>query len=76
MVSFNRDDINQAVQSLNEDLSSIDAWSKYNSLVLNPSKSKYLILGSKKQISVFSQCDDKVEIAGVPIERVYGIHCT
>lgn len=71
MIPFNKHNVNKAIQSMNEDLTNISDWSSRNSLVLNPTKSKYLVLGSKKQIELVSEDVGEVKIAGVPIERVF-----
>ncbi|CAG4908588.1 unnamed protein product [Colias eurytheme] len=55
---------------MNEDLERISDWSRRNSLVLNPSKSKYLVLGSKKQISDIVKADPSIYVNSTPIERV------
>ncbi|KAM3964798.1 uncharacterized protein ACR2FA_001190 [Aphomia sociella] len=49
-ISETPDNIHIAIQNLNEDLNRIASWSNNNHLVLNPNKSKYLILGTKTQI--------------------------
>lgn len=59
----------QATVRLNQDLKQIALWSRKNSLVLNPNKSKYLILGSKKQIDDIAAQSPDVNILGVPVIR-------
>lgn len=41
--------IDENIQKINEDLNEITSWSKDNSLVINPEKSKFLVLGTKHQ---------------------------
>jgi hypothetical protein len=48
--SFNPDETSKAVDMLNQDLERINCWSEQNNLVINPQKSKFLILGTKNQI--------------------------
>lgn len=49
-VSFNPLQTHSAVSHFNVDLSRFAQWSDLNNLVLNPSKSKFLILGARHQI--------------------------
>lgn len=61
-----------AASLLNNDLSRIAAWSVRNCLVLNPSKSKYIVLGTKGQIHSTVQvlAGNDISIMDKPIERV------
>lgn len=68
--SFDVGDTPSAVSFINEDLQRIVSWSEQNSLVLNPSKSKYMILGSKSQIAKILSLDPKVTVSGKEIDRV------
>ncbi|KAI8426383.1 hypothetical protein MSG28_005231 [Choristoneura fumiferana] len=64
------DDTNSAVVRINEDLKRIIDWSDANCLVLNPNKSKYILLGSKKQVSKVQLLDPKIAIGDVHIGHV------
>lgn len=68
--SFDAKNTSAAVQILNSDLDRIVAWTKTNSLVLNPLKSKFMVMGSKKQITSIISAKPEVRIMGVNIERV------
>ncbi|KAG7296539.1 hypothetical protein JYU34_020328 [Plutella xylostella] len=70
-ISFDPKDTNSAIQKLNKDLDNINVWANKNTLVLNPAKSKFLILGSRKQISAVESYDFIVEIQQQPLERVW-----
>lgn len=58
------------VLRLNEDLSSIAEWAAKNCLVLNPTKSKYMFMGSKHQINNLVAANHRVAVMGRDIERV------
>lgn len=55
---------------MNEDLDRIAAWSNNNALVLNPLKSKYMVIGSKNQIEKASNNNLVVKIGDTNIEHV------
>ncbi|KAI5651321.1 reverse transcriptase (RNA-dependent DNA polymerase) domain-containing protein [Phthorimaea operculella] len=59
------------LSKLNSDLDSIAQWSIRNALMLNPSKSKFMILGSKKQVSNVEVHNPNVSILGTPVEYVH-----
>ena len=59
-----------AVHKMNEDLDGIAVWADRNCLVLNAEKSKYLVLGSKTQISRISNSTPSVRILGQSIAQV------
>lgn len=69
-ISCKPSDIDIAIDKLNEDLNRISLWSRNNSLLLNPNKSKYMICGTKSQISRLNP-SNKILIMGQPIERVW-----
>lgn len=68
-ISFKPDDYVQAIKELNEDLGRISKWSSDNCLMLNPTKTKYVLFGTKSQLSKLpsSLC---VMLMGEPIDRV------
>ncbi|KAI8441229.1 hypothetical protein MSG28_014878 [Choristoneura fumiferana] len=59
-----------AVRKLNEDLARIATWASNNSLLLNPTKTKYIVIGSKQQLSALRYTVD-VKVLDKSIERVY-----
>jgi hypothetical protein len=61
-ISFNKDDTDTAVVKLNQDLSRVAQWSKLNGLVLNPLKSKFLVLGTKQRVAKVLALNPKVSI--------------
>jgi hypothetical protein len=58
------------VNKINYDLKNITQWSKDNGLVLNPAKTKFLILGSEKQINQISSSLPEIKLDDVMIEPV------
>lgn len=69
-ISETPDKINTAAHKLNQDLNRIADWSTRNSLVLNPTKSKCMVLGSKWQISNILSNNPTVTMLDQTIERV------
>lgn len=69
-ISCKPSDVDAAINKLNEDLNRILLWSKKNNLLLNPNKSKYMICGTKFQISKLN-LTNKVLLMDQPIERVW-----
>ncbi|XP_026325745.1 uncharacterized protein LOC113234606 [Hyposmocoma kahamanoa] len=61
-----------SVNDINADLDRIAAWSDRNCLVLNPSKSKYMVLGTKGQIhnTLEALASRNIAVMGEPMERV------
>lgn len=68
--SFHPNETDSAVAKINSDLNRISEWATDNCLVLNPVKSKYLILGSLNQIEKISINNPIVEMSGVEVGRV------
>lgn len=62
--------ISNAVSKLNEDLGRIADWSRENSLLLNPLKSKFMVIGTKMQVSKILLANPIVNIHGQIVERV------
>lgn len=60
------------VENINAELERIFSWSEENCLVLNPSKSKYMVFGSKCQIrkTLDTLASKSVAIMGNPVDRV------
>lgn len=69
-ISFKPNETFSAVCSLNEDLAGIAEYCERNSLVLNPVKSKFLVLGTKKCIEKIIASKPQVTISGDCLERV------
>ncbi|XP_047998480.1 uncharacterized protein LOC125235894 [Leguminivora glycinivorella] len=63
-------EIDSAINKLNMDLANIASWALDNSLMLNPTKTKYLIFGTKTQLNKIRPTRD-VMLSGELIERVY-----
>ena len=59
-----------SLDKLNSDLNRIALWSAKNALVLNPNKSKYMVLGSKKQVCNILAQDPSVNILGSQVQFV------
>ncbi|XP_072930460.1 uncharacterized protein [Epargyreus clarus] len=68
--SFKHQNIQQAFEKINEDLHSIFEWSQNNSLVLNPSKSQYIVVGTKSQIKNVTDYVGTIKINNVDLQRV------
>lgn len=69
-ITFKPNETAVAVERLNEDLKRVVNWSYKNGLLLNPVKSKYLVLGSKFQIDLINTHTPNVLIEGTSIEQV------
>lgn len=69
-LSFNPSETHNAISKINADLYNITTWSKANTLVLNPNKSKYIILGSNRQIECIINKNPTLKIMGESVERV------
>lgn len=68
-ISFKPEDFESAVEDLNKELGAIAEWSDKNCLVLNPSKTKYMLFGTermKRDLPV----PLNVMLLGEPVERV------
>lgn len=68
--SFKAENTMHALTMVNEDLNQIYEWATRNSLILNPAKSKMLIIGTKTQVSKVLCQNPNLTINGidVPIE--------
>ncbi|CAG4966906.1 unnamed protein product [Colias eurytheme] len=69
-IPVDRARIGECVRNMNDDLERISDWSRKNALVLNPTKSKYLVVGSKKQLSHLDEEDIRICVNSISIERV------
>lgn len=68
--SFKPRDTETATFRLNQDLDRIAEWSENNGLTLNPSKTKYLVIGTKSVLNQIHSNNPKLEIRGEIIEEV------
>lgn len=68
--SLNPANCDEASKLINEDLAHIYEWSRRNSLILNPVKSKIMILGTKLQKLRIKSHYPKIYIAGEQIPEV------
>lgn len=68
--SFHPCDLDTAVDMINADLKRIFEWSSINSLVLNPSKSKYMVLGSRNQINKIASLEPQLIVNDIEVHRV------
>lgn len=69
-LSFHPRDIDSAVRRINEDLHCLSEWANTNSLALNPSKSKYMVLGSVHQTNTIMDKHSNIIIGGVKVDHV------
>lgn len=68
-ISFKPSDYDIAISDLNDDLDRIACWAEENGLVLNPTKTKYMLFGSKNQISAVP-ATLSVTLLGESVSRV------
>lgn len=69
-ISFDPSDTQIAVEKINSDLARIVNWSEQNTLVLNPDKTKYMLLGTAKQVNKIERENPVINVRGKKIERV------
>ncbi|KAG7300469.1 hypothetical protein JYU34_016097 [Plutella xylostella] len=69
-LSCSPDGTANVVNKINEDLNMIVEWSKKNSLLLNPTKSKFMVIGSRKQVQGINAMNPDIKVAGESIEKV------
>lgn len=69
-ISFKPSDYINALTDLNDDLNRIACWAEVNGLVLNPIKTKYMLFGTKCQISALPSTINVV-LMGESVGRVY-----
>jgi hypothetical protein len=66
--SFNPDETFKEVDMLNKDLERISCWSGKNNLVINPQKSKFLILVTKNQTKCIRNQIPRVRVGDCSVE--------
>lgn len=69
-LSFKPNELEKSLYLINNDLERIFNWSESNALVLNPNKTKYIILGSRHQVQLVKNKGLSLEINGSRIEGV------
>lgn len=69
-ISAEKNNIHNAVKNINADLNRISEWSLRNCLNLNPTKTKFMVLGSRRQTQTIIDANPQISIEGVNIERV------
>lgn len=68
--SFKPKDTHMAIKRIDEDLERTIIWAEQNTLVLNPNKTKFMVLGSKHQIEATLSANPKITILGREICKV------
>ena len=68
-LSFKPNDTSIAVNRINKDLDALSRWAEESNLVLNPLKTKFLLLGTKTQISRIQARNPKVQIGNAIVEQ-------
>lgn len=68
--SFLPSDCSGAVVKINNDLEHIYHWSISNSLILNPRKSKFMVIGTKTVLNKIVNVNIDLLVHGEPVERV------
>lgn len=69
-ISFKPQNYDNTINVMNEELVRIVDWSRRNSLILNPNKTKYMLFGTKHQLSHLPSINKQVMVMDEPIERV------
>ncbi|XP_045447535.1 uncharacterized protein LOC123655825 [Melitaea cinxia] len=69
-LSFKPHELEKSLELINSDLERIFDWSKSNALVLNPNKTKYIVLGTRHQVQLVKSKAPSLEINGSRIEGV------
>lgn len=69
-LSFPHLDLTDAVSKINSDLVQISGWSKCNSLVINPKKSKFLLVGTRQKVQELQNIPIDILVDGVAVEWV------
>lgn len=69
--SFKPGNVDDAVAKINEDLDIIHTWARQNALVLNPNKSKFLVMGTAHQSHSIILNNPILKIDNQRVEMVY-----
>ena len=67
---FSSSDPNVMSVSVNEDLLNISSWLRDNSLILNVTKSEYMLIGSQRRLVKFNDSHLTLAIGGENLNRV------
>ncbi len=67
-IATSSDDIKVITETLNRDLNNVADWLSANKLTLNNSKTKYMIIGSKKRLSQVT-ADPAINVGNLEIKR-------
>ena len=68
-IATSSDDIKVITETLNRDLNNVANWLSANKLILNNSKTEYMIIGSKKRLSQVT-ADPAISVGNLEIKRV------
>lgn len=68
--SFSPNNVSTALVQINKDLDMIADWSRRNNLVLNPTKSQFIVMGNKFQRAKIKEQNPRIEIGGELISQV------
>lgn len=69
MVFASKKSVDIAVSQINDDLEAIADWSTNNGLIINPTKSVFIILGTKNQKEKLRALEVSLKISGSPISE-------
>ena len=67
-IATSSDDIKVITETLNRDLNNVANWLSANKLILNNSKTEYMIIGSKKRLSQVTS-DPAISVGNLEIKR-------
>jgi hypothetical protein len=68
--SFAPNNLEMSLNKINADLETVADWSVKNNLILNPTKSQFIILGNKWQRSKIKEQNPRVAVGTEPITQV------
>lgn len=69
-ISTHTSNLDIAVEKMNSDLCRISDWSRNNSLVINPQKSKYMFIGTRQKLQNLQNYTANISVDGALVERV------
>ncbi|XP_045542568.1 uncharacterized protein LOC123723550 [Papilio machaon] len=64
-------DTDMALAHINEDLQTIEEWAKKNNLTLNPTKCKYMIIGTRRQRERIESHKPQIKLRNKILEKVH-----
>ena len=62
-------DVNSIQLNLNHDLGNLNKWLISNKLTLNTTKTEFMLIGSRQELSTLSSQPAELSIDNVPIEK-------